>query len=78
MLSLDWQAFDELWYAALHAVSEILKALIVALKDSLKKAPTESLLFDNYGRLCLILDEMIYEVILRAPGWHLSISDEPN
>lgn len=34
----------------------------MALKDSLKKLPSEALLFENYGRLCLIVDELIFEV----------------
>ena len=45
-----------------HAVAEILASLRRALRDILKKPPSESLLLDNYARLCLIVDEMIFEV----------------
>ena len=47
---------------SLPAVAEVLNLLHAALRDTLKKVPNEALLFDNYGRLCLLVDEMIYEV----------------
>ena len=46
----------------MHAVAEVLGALSTALREILRKAPTEAQLFDNYARLCLIVDELIYEV----------------
>ena len=47
---------------ALHAVAGVLGALLTALREILRKAPTEALLFDNYARLCLIVDELLFEV----------------
>ena len=46
------------------AVSEILNAIIGVLKEALGKL-TESACFRDYGRLALVLDEMIYEVRVR-------------
>jgi hypothetical protein len=46
----------------LIAVAEVLRTMCLVLRDIFKKTPSEALLQDNYGRLCLIVDEMIYEV----------------
>ena len=46
---------------AVHAVAEMLRAIIAVLKDQLGKV-SESGCFRDYGRLVLVLDEMIYEV----------------
>ena len=45
----------------MHAVAEILRAIVAVLKDQLGKV-SESGCFRDYGRLVLVLDEMIYEV----------------
>lgn len=42
-------------------VAEILHAIINVLKDALGKL-SESACFRDYGRMALVLDEMIYEV----------------
>ncbi|KAK9810121.1 hypothetical protein WJX72_005088 [[Myrmecia] bisecta] len=47
-------------------LAEALRALVGALRDTLKRQPTEALLFDNYGKLCLVVDELINEGILEA------------
>ena len=44
------------------AVAEVLKTLSTCLRDILRKAPSEALLLDQYGRLCLIIDELMFEV----------------
>ena len=46
----------------LHAVSEILRFVASALHDVLKKAPSETVLLDNYARVCIVLSEIINEV----------------
>ena len=43
-------------------MAEVLRAITAGLRALLKKAPTEALLLDNYGQLCLAVDEMIQEV----------------
>ena len=45
----------------LHAVSEILRFVASALHDILKKAPSETVLLDNYARVCIVLSEIINE-----------------
>lgn len=45
----------------LLAVAETIRAISLGLRDTLKK-PTEAALFDNYGRLCMVVDEVINEV----------------
>ena len=49
-----------------HAVSEVLRFVAAALHDVLKKAPSETVLLDNYTRVCVVLSEIINEV--GAPG----------
>jgi hypothetical protein len=44
----------------LLAVAETIRAISLGLRDTLKK-PTEAALFDNYGRLCMVVDEVINE-----------------
>ena len=44
------------------AGAETLRTLLAALKDVLGKPPTVSLLFAQFARLCLVVDEVIYEV----------------
>ena len=46
----------------LHAVSEILRFVASALHDVLKKVPSETVLLDNYVRVCIVLSEIINEV----------------
>ncbi len=48
----------------LLAVAETIRAISLGLRDTLKK-PTEAALFDNYGRLCMVVDEVINEVSKR-------------
>ena len=62
-------------WAHAFAVSEILKALVAALRDSLKKAPSEILLFENYGQLCLIVDQIIFEVCFRFLVVYIPINE---
>ena len=45
----------------LLVVAETIRAISLGLRDTLKK-PTEAALFDNYGRLCMVVDEVINEV----------------
>ncbi|KAK9804931.1 hypothetical protein WJX73_000481 [Symbiochloris irregularis] len=52
--------YDEL------SLAEALRAVTAALRALFKRAPTETLLLDNYGQLCLALDEMIQEGILES------------
>lgn len=54
----------------LLSVAEVLRAITSALRALFKKAPTEALLLDNYGQLCLALDEIIQEV------WHHRLPSE--
>lgn len=44
----------------LIAVAETIRAISLGLRDTLRK-PTEAALFDNYGRLCMVVDEVINE-----------------
>ncbi|DBA87000.1 TPA: hypothetical protein ACH3X2_000380 [Trebouxia sp. C0005] len=46
-------------------LAETIRAISLGLRDTLKK-PTEAALFDNYGRLCMVVDEVINEGILEA------------
>ena len=45
------------------AVAETIRAISLGLRDTVRK-PTETALFDNYGRLCMVVDEVINEVCL--------------
>lgn len=44
------------------AVSELLRAIANSLRVLLRKPLSEALLLDNYGQLCLTIDEIIQEV----------------
>lgn len=44
------------------AVAEAIRAIVAGLKDNLKKQPTESLLFEHYSKLVLVVDEVVDEV----------------
>ena len=46
----------------MHVVSEVLRFVATALHDVLKKAPSETVLLDNYVRVCIVLSEIINEV----------------
>lgn len=48
---------------ACHAVAETLRAVSQGLKDTVRKV-SESALFNDYGRMCLVVDEVINEVQL--------------
>lgn len=50
--------YDEL------SLAEVLRTMCSVFKDVFKKSPSEAVLHDNYGRLCLVVDEMIYEGLL--------------
>eukprot|EP00798_Chlamydomonas_sp_ICE-L_P024121 gene24121-9696_t len=58
--------YDEL------ACADILRSIMLTLKDVIGKAPTGAVLMDKYSKLCVILDEMINEVgcieFLSAPA----------
>lgn len=43
-----------------HAVAETIRAVSAGLRDTIRK-PTEATLFDNYGRVCMVIDEVINE-----------------
>ena len=47
-------------------MAETLRAVSQGLRDTVRK-PTESALFSDYGRMCLVVDEVINEVI-HAPA----------
>ncbi len=44
------------------AVAEALRHLAAALREAMRKPPTEALLLDHYARLCLVVDEVVHEV----------------
>lgn len=46
-------------------LAEAIRAICLGLRDTVRK-PTEAALFDNYGRLCMVVDEVINEGILEA------------
>ena len=48
--------------AVFLAVAELLKSISAALKDNVSRRLTENSLFENYGKLCLTIDELINEV----------------
>ena len=48
--------------AGFLAVAELLKCISAALKDNVSRRLTENSLFENYGKLCLTIDEVINEV----------------
>ena len=48
---------------ALHAVVEVLRTIIQALREVLGK-PTSTVLLDKYAKLCLVVDEVLNEVSL--------------
>ncbi|XP_044431851.1 TSET complex member tstD-like [Triticum aestivum] len=48
--------YDEL------ALSEVIFAVMSAVKDVCAKPPTERLFLDKYGRICPCLDEIIWQV----------------
>jgi hypothetical protein len=43
-------------------VAEALRHLAAALREAMRKPPTEALLLDHYARLCLVVDEVVHEV----------------
>lgn len=43
-------------------VSEVIFAITSAVKDVCAKPPTERLFLDKYGRICLCLDEIVWQV----------------
>lgn len=46
-------------------LAETIRAVSIGLRDTIRK-PTEAALFDNYGRVCMVIDEVINEGILEA------------
>ena len=48
------------------ALSGVLRVVMMAIADSLGKPPTESVLFEKYGRVAVIVDEVITEGQLEA------------
>ncbi len=48
-------------------MSEVIDVIIQSLRDILKRQPSEGLLWDNYGRLCLLIDEIVNEVSNSEP-----------
>ena len=49
-------------------MAEILRFLVSGLHDVLRRAPTEAVLLDNYARLCIVLSEIINEVLSHPHG----------
>lgn len=47
--------YDEL------ATSELLRLIVTALSRTIGKPPTESVIFQNYAKVCLVVDEIINE-----------------
>lgn len=47
--------YDEL------ALSEVIFAIMASVKDVCGKPPTERLFLDKYGRICLCLDEIVWQ-----------------
>ena len=43
-------------------MSEVIDVIVQSLRDVLKRQPSEGLLWDNYGKLCLLIDEIVNEV----------------
>ena len=43
-----------------HAVAETIRAVSAGLRDNIRK-PTEAALFYKYGRVCMVIDEVINE-----------------
>ena len=41
---------------------DVLRVILLALKDALGRPPTAAGLLDKYARLCLVVDEVINEV----------------
>ncbi|KAI4981399.1 hypothetical protein ZWY2020_021891 [Hordeum vulgare] len=65
--------YDEL------ALSEVIFAITSAVKDVCAKPPTERLFLDKYGRICLCLDEIVWQAVseLGAGAKSLLLSLEP-
>jgi hypothetical protein len=59
--------------SSLCAVLSAIQSLLLCLKAVLKteKAPSEPLMLAKYDKLCLVVDEIIHEVIRRNPWNHL-------
>ncbi|KAI5010233.1 hypothetical protein ZWY2020_012370 [Hordeum vulgare] len=66
--------YDEL------ALSEVIFAITSAVKDVCAKPPTERLFLDKYGRICLCLDEIVWQAVseLGAGAKSLLLSLEPH
>ena len=43
-------------------MAEALRGLAAALREAMRKPPSEAVLLDHYARLCLIADEVVHEV----------------
>jgi hypothetical protein len=48
--------------AAAPAVAELLRLVIAAIRKTVGKPPTESVLFEKYAKLALVVDEVVSEV----------------
>ena len=60
-LSHGWRTFHN--PLVLLIVVEVLRIIMAALRDvMLSKTLTQSLLWEKYAKLCLAVDEIIYEV----------------
>ncbi|KAL2338140.1 hypothetical protein Fmac_012586 [Flemingia macrophylla] len=55
--------YDEL------ALSEVLFVITSAVKDVCGKPPSERLFLDKYGRICLCLDEIVWQVRRHEQGF---------
>lgn len=54
--------FDDLFPACFYVVAEVIFSITSAVKDVCGKIPTERLFLDKYGRICLCLDEIVWQV----------------
>ena len=43
-------------------MAEALRGLAAALREAMRKPPSEAVLLDHYARLCLVADEVVHEV----------------
>lgn len=52
-----------------HAVSGVLRVIMIAIADVVGKPPTESVFFEKYSRIACVIDEVLNEVSVGGCGW---------
>lgn len=45
-----------------YVVASLLRVIMLAIADVVGKPPTESVFFEKYARICVVIDEVINEV----------------